>query len=372
MHQMKTFKVMIFRKGGILPRNLSFTYNGQIIEIVNKFRYLGVVFTVGGSFSEAQTTLAGQAQKAIFQLNKYLYKFTFLSPRHKLELFDKLIMPILNYGCEVWGFAQANVIERVHLQFCKRLLGVKKTTQNDFIYGELGRTTCITKRYIYIIKYWFKILQSHNTKYIKVIYNMMLNDMESRPNITNWASLVHHLLVTMGFGEVWLQQGVGNYNKFILVFKQRLTDNFIQNWHSRIEESSRAVFYRSFGTFDFQSYLDKINVNKYIHAFCKLRMSSHRLAIESGRWVRPNRIPIDDRKCSLCQVLEDEYHFVIECPLYEELRRKYISKYFWKRPSMYKFVELINSQNASCLRKLCIFIYQAFKLRTDILYRNQD
>ena len=31
----------------------------------------------------------------------------------------------------------AKVIERMHLQFMKKLLGVKRTTQNDFIYGEL-------------------------------------------------------------------------------------------------------------------------------------------------------------------------------------------------------------------------------------------
>lgn len=361
-------KIMVFRKGGMLPRNLSFTYNGEALEIVNKFRYLGVVFTVGGSFSEAQITLAGQAQKAIFQLNRYLYKFTFLTPRHKVELFDKLIVPILNYGGEVWGFAHANVIEKVQLQFCKRLLGVKKTTQNDFVYGELGRTTCIIKRYLLIIKYWFKILQSNSTKYIKVVYNMMLHDMETRANITNWASLVCHLLETMGFQEVWLQQGVGNFNRFISLFKQRLTDNFIQNWHSRIKESTRAIFYRSFASFQFQPYLDKINVNKYLQAFCKLRMSSHRLEVESGRWVRPNRIPLDERKCSFCQVLEDEFHFVIECPLYEVLRKKYIAKYFWTRPNMYKFIELINSTNTRYLRKLCIFIYQAFKLRTEYLY----
>ena len=109
-------KVMIFRKGGMLPRNLSFYYDDEPLEIVKKFNYLGIVFTTGGSFAEAQMTLAGQSQKAIFKMKKYLYKFTFLSPRHKLELFDKLITPILNYGCEVWGFIQANAIERVHLQ----------------------------------------------------------------------------------------------------------------------------------------------------------------------------------------------------------------------------------------------------------------
>ena len=85
-------KVMVFRKGGTLPRNLGFYYNGVPLEIVKDFKYLGIVFT-GGSFSEAQSTLAGQAQKAIFKMNKYLYKFTFISPKHKLDLFDKLIAP---------------------------------------------------------------------------------------------------------------------------------------------------------------------------------------------------------------------------------------------------------------------------------------
>ena len=58
-------KVLIFRNGGMLPGDMSFNYNGTPLEIVKSFKYLGVVFTVGGSFSEAQTTLAGQAHKAI-------------------------------------------------------------------------------------------------------------------------------------------------------------------------------------------------------------------------------------------------------------------------------------------------------------------
>ena len=42
----------------------------------------------------------------------------------------------MNYSAEVWGFCKADEIETVHLQFCKRLLGVKQCSQNDFIYGE--------------------------------------------------------------------------------------------------------------------------------------------------------------------------------------------------------------------------------------------
>ncbi len=118
-------KIMIFRKGGRLPAALKFYYNNLEIEIVSKWSYLGIVFSPGGSFFEANITLSGQAHKAIFKLNKYLQKFTDLKPKHILDLFDKLVLPILNYAGEVWGFSQSNQIERVHLQFCKRLLGVK-------------------------------------------------------------------------------------------------------------------------------------------------------------------------------------------------------------------------------------------------------
>ena len=51
------------------------------------------------------------------------------------------------------------------MQFCKKLLGVKKTTQNDFVYGELGRENYATKRVFIIMKYWFKILQTPENKY---------------------------------------------------------------------------------------------------------------------------------------------------------------------------------------------------------------
>ena len=161
-----------------LPRNLKF-YNDELaLEITKQFKYLGVVFTTGGSFAEAQNTVAGQLQKAIFKLNKYLQKFTFISPKHKLDLFDKLMSPILNYACEIWGFVQANSIERVHLQFCKKLLEVKKTTQNDVIYAYLGRTSYQVKRCLFISKYLFRLLPSQNNKYIKLVYNLMLRDIE--------------------------------------------------------------------------------------------------------------------------------------------------------------------------------------------------
>ena len=300
-------KVVVFRKGGILSRQTHFYYGDLEIDIVNKCTYLGIVFTVGGAFTEAHNALAGQALKSIFVLNKYVRKFVNLKPKHVLDLFDKLIKPILNYGAEVLEFSQAMPIERVHLQFCKKLLGVKQCTQNDFIYGELGRTSLTVERHLRIIKFRTKVCMSHDNKYVKHVYNLLKEDSQLYPNRVNWASLVRDLLNNLGLHYAWTEQGVGNINAFMSLVRQRLTVHFIQNWNSRINESTRALCYKNISSFSFKAYLDTVTVKKIRKALSRLRTSSHRLEIEAGRWAKPVRKPVNERLYSFCGVLEDEY-----------------------------------------------------------------
>ena len=122
---------------------------------------------------------------------------------------------------------------------------------------------------------------------------------------------------------------------FLAEFKQRLNDNFIQNWNSRINESSRANFYTIFSNFNHQLCLESVKVTKFRMALSKLRMSSHRLEIEVGRWART---PLDQRKCRACNKLEDEFHFLLEGRLYNEIRKKCIKKYYMGRPNMTKLI----------------------------------
>ena len=81
----------------------------------------------------------------------------------------------------------------------------------------------------------------------------------------------------------------------------------MQDWNSRLVESSRANFYSLFLNFEHQLYLETLNVKKFRMAMTKLRVSSHRLEIEVGRWARPNRTPINERKCRYCNKLEGEF-----------------------------------------------------------------
>ena len=96
----------------------------------------------------------------------------------------------------------------------------------------------------------------------------------------------------------------------------------------------------------------------------KLRLSSHQLLIETGRYSQ-NRTERAQRLCTLCDRsdVEDEYHFVIICPLYSHLRVSYIRPYYYKKPSVYKFVQLMQSDNLSILRNLGKYLQVAFSLR---------
>ena len=155
---------------------------------------------------------------------------------------------------------------------------------------------------------------------------------------------------------------MGDEKLFMLILKQRLNDNFMQTWNAEFNQSTRALFYRSISNFKYQYYLDVVTVKKFRNALARLRVGSHRLEVEVGRWNR-HRVEYAERKCRICNKLEDEYHFIFECAIYEDLRRYYIPRYYRIRPNMFKCIELLNTSNQKHINKLAAYVYKAFEAR---------
>ena len=57
-------------------------------------------------------------------------------------------------------------------------------------------------------------------------------------------------------------QGVQNDKFFLEIFKQRVKDSFIQEWHSRLENSTRARMFTYITRIGYQPYLDTLNIKK--------------------------------------------------------------------------------------------------------------
>lgn len=87
--------------------------------------------------------------------------------------------------------------------------------------------------------------------------------------------------------------------------------------------SSLRLFRELKVTYDMSYYLKTVNCKKYRDVLAKFRLSVHMMQIETGRH---NNVHRADRKCYLCDTrdLEDEYHFITVCPVYNEIRQSFI------------------------------------------------
>ena len=355
-------KIVVFRKGGVLGNNDHWFYAGHEIEIVSQFTYLGIVFSSGGSFMQNSKTLAGKALRALHQLWQLL-KEVQAPVNTSLNLFDSLVASVLNYGSEIWGFMQADYIERVHRKFCKYLLNVKTSTNNYAVYNELGRYPLVIERYIRIVKYWFSLLHKCKRNCIlNAVYMSMETDVQGDDRNILWLTKLKNLLERNGFADVWRYPFSVDQKIFIPLFRRRLIDNFLVELRVGLYTYSSMTLYRELkDDFNLAEYLKTLDNKKHRNAISKLRMSSHRLAIEKGRH---NDIARQNRKCIFCTTndIEDEYHFVLICPRYQTLRLQHIKRYYRTNPSMLKFIQLLNSTGKT-LKNLAVYISKAFEER---------
>ena len=74
-----------------------------------------------------------------------------------------------------------------------------------------------------------------------------------------------------------------------------------------------------------------------------------------------------DLKCPLCkETKEDEVHFVLCCPVLDDIRKQFIPPKFCKHPCLFRLSLLLASTDLENVRKLSIFPYKAFKFRDTV------
>ena len=86
----------------------------------------------------------------------------------QFSLFGKLVQPV----SEVWGFHSALDVERLLLQFCISVLHGKRSTANDFIYGQLERFPIQFTSKIRILKYWINIITRKSNLLVKRAFDI--------------------------------------------------------------------------------------------------------------------------------------------------------------------------------------------------------
>ena len=149
-------KVMVFGK----KDETKFMYNGKELDIVNNYKYLGIVFRPisrydGNLFCDAFTHIANQARKAMFKILKDTKKIGMIPPKVALQLFNSLVVPILEYSSEIW-FVNKEIkdLEIIQLKFLKIILRVHNNSSSLAVRGETGRYPLLLRQKIKTLKYW--------------------------------------------------------------------------------------------------------------------------------------------------------------------------------------------------------------------------
>ena len=195
------------------------------------------------------------------------------------------------------------------------------------------------------------------------MYNVLKVDADLNRNYNgnNWACYIKQVLNEHGFSFVWNLQSLGNVPFSVIV--QRISDQYKQKWYSDINNSRRLNSYALFKhDFECEPYLDKIVEPKYRISLTKFRLSAYSLRIETGRHENLSRQDRICRNCNMNQV-ENEYHFLLVCPCYRNLRIKYFKPYFCHWPNIYKFQTLMETKSYKILINLAKYVYFANKIR---------
>ena len=330
----KKSKIMVFNQNGKTLKGEYCLINGQKLDVVSKYTYLGVDIPSSGSFSTSIRELTDKAKRAMMSLFSTIMRFNFPF-RKSIQLFGTYVEPILFYNSEnqsaltdkqidkckrskthIYDIAIKSPITTTQLKFMKFVMGVGKHCPNMVVFGESATLPLQIKAYIHMLNFWNRVKEMENQTLVKMAYkeNLAMN--------TNWCKTIQVLNSSFNLHSKHINPKI-----FPNVMKKKITSDFIKYWKNRISnpemEKKLSLYSDIKQKFDIEPYMNLPFRDRQI--ISKIVGSSHTLQIETGRH---RDIPREDRLCKICDLkqVEDEEHFMTECPAYNKIRLDFFGK----------------------------------------------
>ena len=285
-------------------------------------------------------------------------------------LFDSLIKPILTYGSEVWAVSEAGTsqVDKIFLKHIKYSLGVKSTTSTIMVLGECGQYPPSISCKISLLSYLNRLENLSDDHLAKIMYCELKNmhNLGFNTWITNAFKIVKLYDVDVSL----------NITDFKSLCSARVKEHFVRNWQNELSNIVSNPILRTYNTFKMsfscEPYLISVKDYKYRNAITRLRTSSHDLAIETGRHQKP-KIIVQDRLCRICNVVEDECHFVTRCKLFSFRRNQLYDKIrsifpgFQDMEDNDRFIFLMSNKDNAVNTWFGKYVYSSFMRRRNFL-----
>ena len=157
----------------------------------------------------------------------------------QIYLFKKLVKPILLYGCEVWGFGNVDVLERVQLKFIK-VLKLKSCTPNYIVYGEVGLYPLYIDIRGRMVSYWGNVNSIErlgslaNSIYLVARSVYKFGKVSPTSTYSRWMNCIKNILCSTGFSGIWASHVFPNKRWLAKAVKQKYIDAFLYDWYNDV------------------------------------------------------------------------------------------------------------------------------------------
>ncbi len=331
----KKSKVMVFNESGKTLRKEFCYIKDEKLEVVSKYTYLGVDIPSSGSFCHSIKELtSNKAKRAMMPLFTTIMKFN-IPVTKALQLFRTYVEPVLLYNSEnqtamtnkqiekctkdkahIFTLANNSPLTTTQLKFTKFLLGVGKFCPSMMVFGESASIPLLLKAHIHMLKFWNRIKDMDDQTLVKLAYreNVLMN--------SNWCKTIQILHSSFN-----LHNRLPQSKEYPGVVKKKIPSDFTTYWKSRISDPSiekkLGLYSKIKHKFAIEPYMNLPFRDRQI--ISKMVGSSHKLQIETGRH---HDVPREERLCKLCDLkkVEDEEHFISECPAYSKTRLEYFGE----------------------------------------------
>jgi Reverse transcriptase (RNA-dependent DNA polymerase) len=330
------------------------TYDGVALEVKTGFPYLGMYYDDTDSIRHALQHNMEKGRKAMYAMIRRCNELEMHNVRIMCHLFDSLVKPIIDYGCEVWGpmFLTHGLtcdtskktdiqgqVEQVQVEFLRHVLGVHKGTPTVCMMHELARVPMSTSWLKQCLRFWNKVVARSGNDLVRMA--MVESCDLARDGHQTWAALLDQCLGTVGIGHILLRR-----DGLHAVPVKLTVSRCLQGWKHTcmaavpavlpgVDNAVRSASERDHAGFKLLTYWrwfapdqDTARRDRWwfhltdkacIHALAQFRLGSHWLQIERGRYMGT---PRNQRICACGHDREDEMHFLV-CRHYAAVRRRF-------------------------------------------------
>jgi len=354
-------QIVHFRPVRKIRTSFVFKFGHNSLKTVDKYKYLGVYLDEFLNYSITANLLAESGGRALGCVKNILNSFKECGYNTFTHLFNNNILPILNYAAGVWGFKRYDKLDNTQRKAMRFFLGVHRFVPNHAIAGDMGWPTTSISRHVEMLRLWNRLVTFQNDRLTRKIFEHDYNCLTN-----NWSFEVKQILTKIGQVDCFISKTPCDIENA----KECLLNIEMEEWDNSRFSKSKLRYYNMFKVdFGVEEYLLQ-NMSKHKRSLMtQFRSGILPLNVETGRF---RNIPLGDRVCTVCNMnqIEDEFHFIIQCELYDLLRQKLYDdansydETFVQLDDLDKFLFL----NINCQKSLAEFIFRAMVKRTEFLY----